>query len=754
VQRDHPAAEPKGRIVKTIDRRIPAASQRSADELQPVPFTPTSVQASATSPAPSRLFKLPESPKNYGPGIWTSPGQNVVIGDAIIPGGMVYVGTSLPTASGYPDPCLIDPSKQIARHGEFRSREMGYWPSFSDISPVARRAYLNWLADGRRDPEADVGYVFLFFYGLERRVIVDAPKDPAAAADIPAIASELRRLIGVYGQKSHSFLRYASELLNWASLNSFSADLYTQPVPDFPKTLELPLYVRLALGLTAVNGVPVPAHLALSWAKLDPSNNLRTPAVRCAEQFDALFVRMYAQAFGLGIMLPLNKTKLKFVYQAASSAFRGVNVTLSFHKTPDVTALTAPIKKIQALVEDVTKALEPFSRYAGRNPTTATALEGLLLLPATLWPADVQQSLNALKARMGEGMLVLTFQELLSKLGAESALSKDQSSALARALESVNVGIEPDVLGGARAPKLEDKVVLFVFPTSEDASRSSSAYQAAALTLQLASAVAVADGDFSSGEMSHLRRQVQSWTHLTPHHLRRLLAHLRLLMLAPVPLSALKKKLEPLDAASKETIAAFMATVAQSDGEILPAEVKMLEKVYQALGIEPKKVFSDVHAAAAGVHSTPVVSGGPGSGASQAVTGFKLDPARLAALQKDTEHVSALLAGIFTEEEPAAVLSTAVAIPEAVTDAEAPAPAPASGLLGLDDKYTAFARMLLSRPQWTREELLDVAQDLELMLDGALERVNEAAFDAHDVPFTEGDDPVEINAEIMEKIDA
>ena len=39
------------------------------------------------------------------------------------------------------------------------------------------------------------------------------------------------------------------------------------------------------------------------------------------------------------------------------------------------------------------------------------------------------------------------------------------------------------------------------------------------------------------------------------------------------------------------------------------------------------------------------------------------------------------------------------------------------------------------------------------MLDGALEHINEAAFDNYDIPFTEGDDLIEVNAEILEKID-
>lgn len=80
------------------------------------------------------------------------------------------------------DPCLVDPSKEVARQGDYTVAQMGYWPSYAEISSTARGAYLNWLAGGRKDPNADVGYVFLFFYGLERRAIIDGGKDRASAS--------------------------------------------------------------------------------------------------------------------------------------------------------------------------------------------------------------------------------------------------------------------------------------------------------------------------------------------------------------------------------------------------------------------------------------------------------------------------------------------------------------------------------------------------------------------------------------------
>jgi uncharacterized tellurite resistance protein B-like protein len=676
-------------------------------------------------------------------------GRSIDVGGLNIPGGLVYVGTKLPTPSGANDPCLIDPTKPVARQGDYTERQMGYWPSYSEISAGARGAYLNWLAGGRKDPQADVGYVFLFFYGLERRAIIDAAKDDAAKAEWPAIASELRRLLAIYGEKSGSFRGYASALLDWVELAEHPVRLYERPVPAFPKTYELPLYLRLALGQAAVDGAPVPAHLALAWARLEPNISLRTPATRCAEEFERLFAMKYAEAFGAGMVMPRNRTKLKLVYRPASAGFRGYDeLKLTFRETPDVTVLTAPVKKLQDVVEAATKPLEPFSRLVGKSPEAKESLEALLHLPAPLWPDGAKKTLQTLKTRMGEGMIAMPFQDLLTSLGAKTAFTKDKTISLARTLESANVGLEPDVLAGVKAPKPEEKVVLFALPPSEQQSRANGPYLAAALTLQLASAVASADGEFGIKEMSHLRETVLSWSHLTPSQTRRLLAHLRLLMQAPASLTSLKKKFEPLDLSIKETIAAFMATVAQSDGVVSPTEVKMLEKVYKALGVDSKKVFSDVHAVAAGVTPTAATV------AKVEESGFKLDPARVAALQRDTEKVSALLANIFAEAQERADEAAAESV-EAEPEAEpTESTGEGRGLLGLDEAHSALARMMLSRPQWSREELLDVAADLDLMLDGALEHINEAAFDAHDMALFEGDDPVTVNAEILEKVEA
>jgi hypothetical protein len=73
------------------------------------------------------------------------------------------------------------------------------------------------------------------------------------------------------------------------------------------------------------------------------------------------------------------------------------------------------------------------------------------------------------------------------------------------------------------------------------------------------------------------------------------------------------------------------------------------------------------------------------------------------------------------------------------------------GLLpGLDPKHQQFLAEILHKASWTREELQATAGRLQIMLDGALERINDAAFDLFGEPVTEGDDPIYVQQHILE----
>lgn len=760
-----PVAPTPARPTPAQASAAPAAPRRDEEPVSVRPASPSTSGERTIPPAPSsvRVSAPAQSSKPLNGASWIPPGQSMTLAGAVIPGGLFYFGASLPARDGSPDPSLINPSLSVAATGDYRDHQLGYWPSYSQVSPSARRAYINWLAGRRSDRHADIGYVFVFFYGLERRAIIDASTDEKAKADLPAIGAEIQRLLDIYGGVSHSFRGYATSLLNWVTV-ARSERLYEQPVPELSQSFELPFYLRLAIGQAVKDGVPIPGHLALAWVKYGNIVSFRTAATRCPLEFDKLFLHAYAAEYGPGMPLSRNRTKLKLVYQPASAALRGYGeLSMTFTETPDVSALKAPPKVLAAIVDKATNELDSFSRYVGKNPSTSKSLEAICHLPAHAWPDEHLKLLDAFAVRAAKEPSVSTFKDLLNVFGFKGTLTKDKMEALAQALASKSVGIEPDILAGAKHPKPEDHVVLFALEAVKETPRSTASYLIASLTLQLASAVAAADGDFSQNEADHLRDTVLTWKHLEPSQIQRLLACVHLLRAEPASLPALTKKLEPLDRPVKETIAHFMATVAQADGNVSPDEVRMLERIYKALGLDSQAVFSNVHAVASGskpsttaaMPSAPATPAKKGSVTATA-SGIKLDLDRVAALQKDTDRASTILAKIFTDEEsPAAAAPPAPSVASEPREVEpiSRTPAPAR-LLGLDDTHASLARLLLSRPSWTRAELEDAAADLDVMLDGALEHINEAAFDAHDMPFVEGDDPVTINPEFLEKVHA
>ena len=743
--------KPVDRLTNKVQQPRAALDYQKMDaprQLNPgqLPRSHPSSSSGFSIPPPPKIFsnqeeetpKIPAPSKTLSqPGRWVPTDESVDIAGFQIPGGMIYVGSSLPVPPLSPDPCLIDPLKPVSL-GSIAEIPPSYWPSYSQISPPVRYNYLSWLQKGRSDPEADIGYVFLFFYGLERRVLVDG-KNPDTRIDWPKIAGELHRLLSIYGDKSGSFRNYAIELLQFVELSSAPDKLYEKPLPEFQKSYsyQLPLLLRLTLGQAAVDKASVSESLALAWLKMDPNTYLRTPAKRCSSEFDQLFAYKYAKTFKKGFFLPQNRTKLKFVYRPASYAFSGSEeIGLAFGDIPDVTILAGPIQKLRDLAENCTKDLENYSRILARNPEAKSSLEGFLLLPSLLWPDDMQNAINNLRNRVNSEMVVLTFGELLAALNCKTTLLRERVMDLARVLESMNISMEPDVLRGAKPPKADEMVVLFDRHNEGDLDNSP-VYQTALLTIQLASSIAIADGKFVPAEFEHTRQQIQSWIHLTPSHRRRLEAHLQLVFVAPMSLTKLKKKLELLNEPAKSAIAQFMVAVAQSDGYVAPEEVKLLEKVYKALGFSQERLFSDIHAA---------TTGGLKSNQDMKI-GLKLDSDRIASLQNDTEKISLLLANIFSEED--ATVNT-VTPPEAMELEEEQINT--KGLLGLDEAHSSLVRLLLSRPKWAREDLRDVAADLDLMLDGALEHINEASFEMLDAPFVEGEDPLEINSEVREKI--
>ncbi len=133
-----------------------------------------------------------------------------------------------------------------------------------------------------------------------------------------------------------------------------------------------------------------------------------------------------------------------------------------------------------------------------------------------------------------------------------------------------------------------------------------------------------------------------------------------------------------------------------------------------------------------------------------------LDMARVAQLKQETSQVTAMLASVFTENdgEHDDIYQPQQAKTEASSDqADEPTTlGDTRSLFGLDDDLSQFLRALLARPEWARDDLSALANTMGLMLDGALEQINEAMLNHFDEMLIEGDDTIELNTDLLEQI--
>ncbi|WP_282422139.1 TerB N-terminal domain-containing protein [Polyangium sp. 15x6] len=685
-----------------------------------------------------------------GEASWIPPGQTITIAGYTIDSGMLYVGANLTTVSGYlrgVEPALVNPRLAVDALPNRTGDGMPYWPSYSEIRPADRAAYLEWLSGGRRAKNTYIGYVFLFFYGLERRILADGQRHPLPPEERSAILVEVRRLLSIYGS-NNSFRRYASDFLAVAEISHGAARSYAKIPVHISPGAEYPLSIRLGLGQLAADGVPVPAEWAYLWTLFDPETRLGVVAQRCPDELRKLFLLRYEGSFGKGIVLDKRGRDIAVRYKPASASFGG-EINIPVEGVPDVAERSAPRLELRELLWRCAAELDALSRWLGRNPNGRGSLAALALLPPELATSaeggELATLCEAIRRRLGSNpSATMPTKEIL-----RGKRTKADFVTVAQLLQRRGYGLEPDVRFGGPLPDAEGSVVVFNLPTDAPTSPSPE-YHAVALLMHLATVIAAADDDVSETEEKQLRMHLEDAMHLSQGERARVDAHVQWLLRERPGLAGVKKRLAALDSDKRGKIADFVVAVACADGRVTPAEVKALVKMAPMLGMDEAAVYRRIHALSAA--ATPaadepvtVKPSEPGRGyaipqsPAAAAGEIRIDMARVGKLMEDTKNVAIMLDKIFVAEEDAP---------------PAPPPPPPSGATigSLGPQESEFLRRLAERASWARGEVETLAAELGLMPDGALEAINDAAFEVSGAPVCSGDDPLELDQDIVKEM--
>lgn len=706
----------------------------------------------ATTPSPGSSWpRNVEPPRATLKGLtWLGLGTTVRIGSGAIElhDPLAYFRDEAPRIDDA-EPAAINLKLPIANNAQMpESRELPYWPRYDQLTPNQRRVYLNWLSHRRSFAPPELGYTFLFIYGLERRALLERQ-------DVKLIFKELLRLRNLYQTSvekvSRSFDRYTSSFL-WYLLLCEPSVLAERHFEAFARSIGQWDEDGLAFALSwlARAKCKLPDWLAFALAGRLPKSQTSVVAKRVGNELHDLFTKRFQSQFNSGFVLQSAKRDRQFSYRPASAALSTMQVS-----GPDPMGVLSQFNSLSDIwnscISDLKRLSSAVAHSEGGAFTVATWNAMPTELRTNVDHPLIDQFTRFIEEHTGDNpQTIVTARALATVAGAapDAKLTTSASRRIAETAANVGYCIEPDPRITGRGFDPDESIVLFL--NLDGGAVDAARYAVASTMLNIGIALAHLDGHVDEGKLSLNAQQIDSAFDLNDQERRRLDMLRALRTKYGVELSDVTRPLKHLPQTDRERIAKFSLALVAADGVVTKEELKAIRRLYAALGFDRNQADAElagltakpsqdeepvsVVAASAGVRGETI----PTRSTDAAAKGLQLNREAINAILKDTSDVARMLAAamtVETDDEPKA-------------DKEVPAAPIASKMEGtsasdprLPSQYEAFFQSLLRQPQWSRAELSAIAKQQGLMLAGAVDAINQWSTETNGGPllYEDGD---------------
>jgi uncharacterized tellurite resistance protein B-like protein len=310
-------------------------------------------------------------------------------------------------------------------------------------------------------------------------------------------------------------------------------------------------------------------------------------------------------------------------------------------------------------------------------------------------------------------------------------LTVGDSRMIAMTIEGSGLSIEPDARFTNRRYKRDERVILF--PGKPIPHFEASRYLAAAYMLQIGLAIAAADGEVAEEETDYLTHQLQDSFVLTPSELKRLEALKALLIAENHGPQNVPRPPKSMSQENRQALGQFIVAMVVADGLIQTAEITAARLLFVRLGLNPSDIDRTLTVTTAPSPTDDLVlvqeakPGQPGElipplPLTQTPLKLSIDREAVARIMLETREVAMLLAEAMAVDEEDA------AIPEAKPVTE-PAQSLPQNSNGIPARYAKFYQVMIGQSSWPLSEIEALARQHNLMAAGAIEAINEWAFD-------------------------
>jgi len=742
-----------------------AKPSKSKPSPRPAPYPQYQTPSPYRAPTPYTVPPILNRSSRRAALNWCETDKLVQVGSISFNSGLVYVCDGLSD-----EPSAINTKLPVARSGD-GAEKLPYYPSYSQFSPTQRTCYLQWLASGRTDANPatrDFGYLFTFFYGLERRLFIDEDHSESLATAAATILQEY----AAFGA-SHSLSNYFSSYLHFWGFTQGAAR-YAQLWPwivGLPNSVLREDAIRLVLHSLSAWGKPLPAEVAFDVMLNNPEVVKPSVALRKhGSPFHELFLARFREALPNGAPLIIPGTSSKVEYLSGNIALRGYSMSAGRKRN-----LSVQVNRTLIDREAGTRCLEVWNQAVGEmkryeRVTRHATPSGFSIRAFTALPKELRtKQVDALRPQWQQfvstigtvdGHVILKTSSLAGFLGIglKDWLTNQQIEDISVAAQSFGYEIAPAPADYGSRWRAEQEVALIPL-TGRETGKHSPPFLGIAALIQMAAHIATSNGvvDAGGAEMTKALVDSSGCPPAEQEHLRALAnILLRDTDNAPRSLSAVVKNIPAESAAS---MARTLTRIAAADGVITLEEEKALYGLFRQLHVsralgrsmiaevgEPREVVAEGADTPIRGEAIPRPSK-----KAPAKRPLSLDHKKVEAIEIETREVIAMLSRVMEESESDTEPAPSEPTPQkaAVPVADGP-----EWTTGLDPQFVSLAARLAGKDQWSQEELKAVATEYHLIPSAAVDAINAWAEDALGDFLLVGDEPITVQKHLLTKAPA
>lgn len=670
---------------------------------------------------------------------WVGFGNSIAVQGHTIVNPLTYWSDG---ASSPQEASCIDRKLSIGKTGT-DTQTLPYYPQYSNLTPEQRGKYLSWLSRGRNDDLDEIGYAFIYFYGLERRGIIEKE-------DTEKLLEEARRLLIRY-PNSNSFNSYVNHFIAYivgSRLNEMEEPAISKYFPSLDNLDESSANVILAWYWK--KNKPVSWELGYSLSKNSrnsPKNNI---ARKNPELLKRLFKEKFLTHFPQGIPIDPDYNLFQLEYRPASPSLLGYVGYSRETKRIETVSLSIPpqgsdhFRTVSKIWVECLDELKPLTTKLEKSGGKVTR-EVYSLIPRELKVGMIHPDMELWQQYLStkipvNGLTIAKISELAGFLGIEErdSLTATQSKTISTTAEELGFVIVPDPTIAGTSYKWNDAVA--IIPISDNENPVSENFQRTALIFEMAHGIAASDDSVSPEEEDLLFQFVTERFTLKSSEINCLKGLQQVLAIQPPSLSRIGKRLSKhLNPEQKIALANFFGEIVLLDNKFVKEEQKAIKTVFKALEIDPAVSDELIKKFLVGnIPDEPITvlkSGKTRKG--EAIPPpvikpeFSINREKLKQTMEDTRAVQDILASVFKqeEEEMEIDLEPEVKIPETpvkiyTRPGEFDLPFPSETIPALDTKYLSMLYDIMKSDEMSQDDFTGLARKHNLMPRAAFDDIN------------------------------